>query len=91
MIVKPAPGLKVRHPVTKQFLTDEGLEVPDGDLFWTKVLNDGDVVLVEESEKTQDDAQTSDAQTGEQHAPGVDTEDPGPLAATAQANQEATQ
>ncbi|WP_250865665.1 DUF2635 domain-containing protein [Caballeronia sp. INSB1] len=47
MIVKPAPGLLVRHPVTKQLLPDEGIEVPDGDIFWTRVLNDGDVVLAD--------------------------------------------
>ncbi|WP_321810073.1 DUF2635 domain-containing protein [Burkholderia sp. BCC1985] len=45
MIVKPAPGLKVRHPVTKQFLPPEGIEVPDGDIFWTRAANDGDVVI----------------------------------------------
>lgn len=50
MIVKPAPGLKVRHPVTKQLLPDEGIEVPDGDIFWTRVLNDGDVVEVSAKE-----------------------------------------
>ncbi len=45
MIVKPAPGLKVRHPVTKQFLPPEGIEVPDGDIFWTRAANDSDVVI----------------------------------------------
>jgi hypothetical protein len=35
----------VRHPVTKQFLPPEGIEVPDGDIFWTRVANDGDVVV----------------------------------------------
>ncbi|AOK33963.1 TPA: DUF2635 domain-containing protein [Burkholderia cenocepacia] len=45
MIVKPAPGLKVRHPVTKQFLPPEGIEVPDGDIFWTRAASDGDVVI----------------------------------------------
>ncbi|OJA82910.1 DUF2635 domain-containing protein [Burkholderia ubonensis] len=45
MIVKPAPGLMVRHPVTKQFLPPEGIEAPDGDIFWTRVAEDGDVVL----------------------------------------------
>ncbi|MBB5462876.1 DUF2635 domain-containing protein [Paraburkholderia sp. Cpub6] len=45
MIVKPAPGLKVRHPVTKQFLPPEGIEVPEGDIFWTRAANDGDVVI----------------------------------------------
>lgn len=47
MIVKPAPGLKVRHPDTKQFLPPEGIAVPDGDIFWTRVANDGDVELSE--------------------------------------------
>ncbi|SAK88446.1 hypothetical protein AWB77_04784 [Caballeronia fortuita] len=50
MIVKPAPGLKVRHPVTKQLLPDEGIVVPDGDIFWTRVLNDGDLVEVSAKE-----------------------------------------
>lgn len=45
MIVKPAPGLKVRHPVTKQFLPDEGIEVPDNDIFWNRAAADGDVVI----------------------------------------------
>ncbi|WP_205182656.1 DUF2635 domain-containing protein [Burkholderia sp. LMG 13014] len=45
MIVKPAPGLKVRHPVTKQFLPEEGIEVPDGDIFWNRAKDDGDVVI----------------------------------------------
>jgi hypothetical protein len=45
MIVKPAPGISVRNPVTKQLLPPEGIEVPDGDIFWTRVLNDKDVVL----------------------------------------------
>jgi hypothetical protein len=45
MIVKPAPGLKVRHPVTQQFLPPEGIEVPDGDIFWTRAANDGDVAI----------------------------------------------
>ncbi|CDN60042.1 Mu-like prophage FluMu protein GP38 [Burkholderia cenocepacia H111] len=48
MIVKPAPGLKVRHPVTKQFLPPEGIEVPDGDIFWTRAASDRDVVIDEQ-------------------------------------------
>jgi hypothetical protein len=43
MRVKPAPGLTVRDPFTKRLLTDEGIEVPDGSILWTKMLNDGDV------------------------------------------------
>jgi hypothetical protein len=46
MRIKPAPGLSVRDPVTKQLLPADGIEVPDGDIFWTRCLNDGDVVLV---------------------------------------------
>ncbi|MFM0306274.1 DUF2635 domain-containing protein [Paraburkholderia sp. RL17-383-BIF-A] len=46
MIVKPAPGLKVRDPVTKQLLPPEGIEVSDTDIFWTRAMNDGDVVVV---------------------------------------------
>lgn len=45
MRIKPAPGLSVRNPADKQLLPPEGIDVPDGDIFWTKVLNDGDVVL----------------------------------------------
>jgi len=46
MRVKPAPGLSVRDPATKQLLPPEGIDVPDGDIFWTRCLNDKDVVLV---------------------------------------------
>lgn len=46
MRIKPAPGLKVRDPVTKQLLPDEGIEVPDESILWNKILNDGDVVQV---------------------------------------------
>lgn len=45
MFVKPAPGLKVRDPVKKDLLPDDGREVPDVDLYWQRRLNDGDVVL----------------------------------------------
>lgn len=45
MIVKPAPGLSVRDPATKRLLPEEGITVPDGDIMWTRALNDGDVVL----------------------------------------------
>ncbi|ACC71058.1 DUF2635 domain-containing protein [Paraburkholderia phymatum] len=48
MRIKPAPGLSVRDPVTKQLLPADGIEVPDGDIFWTRCLNDRDVVLVDE-------------------------------------------
>lgn len=47
MRVKPAPGLKFRHPETKQ-LHDEHdvIEVADGNLAFAKFLAQGDVVRV---------------------------------------------
>lgn len=47
MFVKPAPGIKLRDPVTKQFIPSEGLQVDDFDLFWIRRINDGDVVVVD--------------------------------------------
>ena len=44
MWVKPAPGLKVRSPETKQLLPDAGIEVPDDSILWNKLLSVGDVV-----------------------------------------------
>lgn len=46
MRIKPAPGLSVRDPETKQLLPVDGIDVPDDSILWTKILNDGDVVLV---------------------------------------------
>lgn len=42
MFVKPAAGLRVRDPVKKDFLPDEGREVADS-LYWQRRLIDGDV------------------------------------------------
>lgn len=46
MRIKPAPGLSVRDPETKQLLPADGIDVPDDSILWTKILNDGDVVQV---------------------------------------------
>lgn len=46
MRIKPAPGLQVRSPETKQLLPADGIDVPDDSITWNKMLNDGDVVLV---------------------------------------------
>ncbi|WP_175980059.1 DUF2635 domain-containing protein [Caballeronia zhejiangensis] len=46
MRIKPAPGLSVRDPETKQLLPADGIDVPDDSILWNKILNDGDVVLV---------------------------------------------
>ena len=45
MRVKPAPGLSIRNPENKELLPVEGIDVPDDSILWTKLLNDGDVVL----------------------------------------------
>jgi hypothetical protein len=48
MHVRPAPGLKVRHPVTKELFGEaDVIEISPGDLFWAKLLEHGDVVCVE--------------------------------------------
>lgn len=49
MRVKPAPGLKVRDPSTKLLLPDDGIDVPDDSILWTRMLNDGDVVMASTS------------------------------------------
>ncbi len=43
MKVKPAEGLKVRDPITKQFIGNDH-EVDPSDLYWNRRLRDGDVV-----------------------------------------------
>lgn len=47
MFVKPAEGRTVRRPDTLVYLLAAGEEVPDGDMFWTRRLRDGDVELAE--------------------------------------------
>jgi hypothetical protein len=44
MLVKPAPGLKVRDPRTKQLIDPEGVELPIHDLDFARLLTDGDLV-----------------------------------------------
>jgi hypothetical protein len=46
MFVKPAPGRKVRSPLSKQHIPETGVEVPDTDTYWVRRLQDGDVVEV---------------------------------------------
>lgn len=36
MRIYPTVGLLVRDPVKRDFLPDEGREVPDGDLYWVR-------------------------------------------------------
>ena len=51
MFVKPAAGLKIRDPFKRDHLPPEGREVPDGDLYWARLVRDGDVVIVEPEKK----------------------------------------
>ncbi|MET3135504.1 hypothetical protein AAKU55_005814 [Oxalobacteraceae bacterium GrIS 1.11] len=43
MFVKPAPGLLIPDPDLRDYLSDEGREVPDTS-YWHRRLSDGDVV-----------------------------------------------
>lgn len=45
MFIKASPGMRVRDPVTKRVLPEEGKEVPES-TFWIRRLQDGDVVIV---------------------------------------------
>ena len=44
MYVKPASGLKIRDPDLKDFLPEEGREVP-GTGYWVRRVRDGDVLI----------------------------------------------
>lgn len=44
MFVKPAPGIRVRDPLTKLHIPDAGTEVPE-ESYWLRRLRSGDVVL----------------------------------------------
>lgn len=46
MIVKPAKGIKVRDPVSRQHIPESGVEVSDVDTYWARRLRCGDVVVV---------------------------------------------
>ncbi|WP_227459313.1 DUF2635 domain-containing protein [Cupriavidus pauculus] len=61
MKVKPAEGLKVRDPVTKQFI-DDAHEIDPTDFYWNRRLRDGDVVEVGVSPQGNANAATEGAQ-----------------------------
>jgi len=46
IFVRPVPGARVRDPVTKVPIPEEGVIVPN-DGFWNRRLRLGDVVLVD--------------------------------------------
>ena len=58
MFIKPAEGLKVRHPDTRRFLADEGEEVTVND-YWLRRVRDGDVVESDAPESAEDKPETA--------------------------------
>lgn len=56
MLVRPGPGLKIRHPKTLQLHSHddkEPLEVDEHDLFWARLLEHKDIVPAEEQTKAE--------------------------------------
>jgi hypothetical protein len=49
MRVKPAAGRKVRDPKTMKFIPEEGIELKQLSTYWTKRLQDGDVLEVNDA------------------------------------------
>ncbi|PLP96968.1 DUF2635 domain-containing protein [Cupriavidus pauculus] len=60
MKVKPAEGLKVRDPVTRQFI-DDNYEIDPTDFYWNRRLRDGDVIEVGAAPKGKANAATEGA------------------------------
>jgi hypothetical protein len=52
MYIKPAEGLTIFDPFSKDHIPAEGREVPDGDLYWQRLLMDGDVFVVDTEAET---------------------------------------
>lgn len=48
MFVKPKKGLRILDPRLRDRLPEDGREVPDGDVYWNRLLIDGDIVLASE-------------------------------------------
>ncbi|CAB3742538.1 hypothetical protein LMG24238_06898 [Paraburkholderia sediminicola] len=76
MFVKPAPGVLLRDPVTKQLLSDapvgglkttvvppEGMKVSDFDKYWLRRIHDRDAVKVSDVTDAQATSTTSNAGT----------------------------
>ncbi|HEV2365400.1 MAG TPA: DUF2635 domain-containing protein [Caulobacteraceae bacterium] len=49
IFVRPADGLIVRDPNTKQLVDPAGFEVDEFDLGWVRKIRDGDVVVVDQA------------------------------------------
>jgi hypothetical protein len=50
LFIVPKAGLKIRNPYTRQFIPQTGVEVNSHDLFWARLVNDGDVSVADETE-----------------------------------------
>lgn len=61
MKIKPALGLKVRHPVTLQHIPADGIEVDANEAIWIRRLRSGDVVPVTDVVVTDEDTQIHDS------------------------------
>lgn len=50
MLVKPRPGIKIRHPVTMELHEEDGpaFEIDPLDFFWAKLLEHRDVVKADD-------------------------------------------
>ena len=53
MFVRAKTGLKIRDPLTKLFIPDEGCNVVESP-YWTKALMVGDVEIVEPVEQSKE-------------------------------------
>lgn len=49
MWIKPKEGLKVRRPESARhgYVPEEGMQVPDGDLYWARLIGWGDVIEID--------------------------------------------
>ena len=58
MLIKPAPGIKVRCPASRLLVPELGLEVAEHDTYWLRRLADGDVVEAKPASPTKASATT---------------------------------
>jgi len=49
MFVRPAPGLKIRDPLTRTHIPENGIEVVES-YFWLRRVRDGDVNVVQSNQ-----------------------------------------
>ena len=47
MHIKPNDGVLVRDPTTLRIVPPEGITVSEHDIYWVRLVNDGDFTIVE--------------------------------------------